>query len=140
MISGRAAAIPDAPAVTAVVPTVGRSPWLADSLAALRAQRGAGAIEILVVDQADAPLQLPPGLADRILRPGRNLGFAGGTNLGIAAARGDFVATVNDDASDCSITNNLVLAVIGIGSVGLKAEALVSSPTNRIEQSDQSHR
>jgi GT2 family glycosyltransferase len=98
MISGRAAATPDAPAVTAVVPTVGRSPWLADSLAALRAQRGAGAIEILVVDQADAPLALPPGLADRILRPGRTLGFAGGTNLGIAAARGDFVATVNDDA------------------------------------------
>ncbi len=92
-------AAPDAsPLVTAVVPTVGLSPLLASCLAALRAQRGAGEIEILVVDQADPPVALPPGLADRVLRPGRNLGFAGGTNLGIAAARGALVATVNDDA------------------------------------------
>ena len=34
-----------------------------------------------MVDQAPRPLALPPGLADRVLRPGRNLGFAGGTNL-----------------------------------------------------------
>jgi GT2 family glycosyltransferase len=93
-----AAAAPDAPLVTAVVPTVGRSPWLISSLAALRAQRYAGEIEILLIDQADLPVALPPGLADRVLRPGRNLGFAGGTNLGITAARGALVATVNDDA------------------------------------------
>jgi len=90
--------LPAAPEVTAVVPTVGRSPWLAACLQALRRQADAGSLEILVVDQAPQPLALPPGLADRVLRPERNLGFAGGTNLGLAAARGELLATVNDDA------------------------------------------
>jgi GT2 family glycosyltransferase len=89
---------PAAPEITAVVPTVGRSPWLAACLRALRRQADAAALEILVVDQAPQPLALPPGLADRVLRPERNLGFAGGTNLGLAAARGELLATVNDDA------------------------------------------
>ena len=87
-----------APETTVVVPTVGRSPWLAACLRALRRQADAAALEILVVDQAPQPLALPPGLADRVLRPERNLGFAGGTNLGLAAARGELLATVNDDA------------------------------------------
>jgi GT2 family glycosyltransferase len=89
---------PAAPETTAVVPTVGRSPWLAACLRALRRQADAASLEILVVDQAPQPLALPPGLADRVLRPERNLGFAGGTNLGLAAARGELLATVNDDA------------------------------------------
>ncbi|HVR07480.1 MAG TPA: glycosyltransferase [Thermoanaerobaculia bacterium] len=90
--------VPAAPEVSAVVPTVGRSPWLAACLQALRRQQGVGSLEIVVVDQSPEPLALPPGLADRVLRPGRNLGFAGGTNLGLAAARGELLATVNDDA------------------------------------------
>jgi GT2 family glycosyltransferase len=89
---------PAAPEITAVVPTVGRSPWLAACLRALRRQADAASLEILVVDQAPQPLALPPGLADRVLRPERNLGFAGGTNLGLAAAHGELLATVNDDA------------------------------------------
>jgi len=89
--------------VTAVVPTLGRSPWLAECLAALRREGGAG-MEIVVVDQGEptsAPAEIPPGLADRVLRPGRNLGFAGGVNLGIAAIAERAkaaVALVNDDA------------------------------------------
>ncbi len=81
--------------LSAIVPTLGRSPLLVPCLEALR--NGDNNIEILVVDQGERPVELPSGLADRILRPGRNLGFAGGTNLGIAAASGRFVATVNDD-------------------------------------------
>ncbi len=84
------------PRVAAVVPTLGRSPYLEDSLKALRAQ--GEPVEIVVVDQGDRPVDLPPGLADLTLRPGRNLGFAAGTNLGIAATEAEFVATVNDDA------------------------------------------
>ncbi len=80
-----------------MIPTLGRSPLLADCLAALRREAGVQ-IEILVVDQAPAPVELPPGLADQVLRPGANRGFAGGTNQGIAAARGTYIATVNDDA------------------------------------------
>ncbi|HKI03124.1 MAG TPA: glycosyltransferase family 2 protein [Thermoanaerobaculia bacterium] len=79
---------------SAVVPTLGRTPLLIPCLEALRAQ---GA-EIILVDQGEAPVEIPAGLADRILRPGRNLGFAAGTNLGIEAAKGEWIATVNDDA------------------------------------------
>lgn len=80
--------------VSAVVPTLGRSPWLIPCLEALRRE----GVEVIVVDQGEAAVELPAGLADRVLRPGRNLGFAGGTNLGIEAASAELVATVNDDA------------------------------------------
>ncbi len=50
--------------------------------------------ELLIVDNgSSAPL--PEGI--RILRPGRNLGFAGGANLGIAEARGEIVLILNPD-------------------------------------------
>jgi GT2 family glycosyltransferase len=81
--------------LSAIVPTLGRSPLLVPCLEALR--RDGHDIEIIVVAQGEAAMDLSAGLADRVLRPGRNLGFAGGTNLGIAAASGRFVATVNDD-------------------------------------------
>ncbi len=79
--------------VSAVVPTLGRSPWLLPCLEALRRE----GVEVIVVDQGETAVELPAGLADLVLRPGRNLGFAGGTNLGIEAASAELVATVNDD-------------------------------------------
>ena len=82
--------------LSAVVPTVGRSALLAACLEALR-RDGGRELEIVVVDQAPSPLALPAGLADRVLRPGRNLGFAAAANRGISAARGELVAVVNDD-------------------------------------------
>ena len=84
-------------AVTAVVPTLGRSPLLERCLQALRAQAGPETLEVLVVDQGPQPAAVPPGLADRVLRLGANLGFAGGTNAGIAAGDAGLVAMVNDD-------------------------------------------
>lgn len=80
--------------LSAVVPTLGRSPLLVSCLEALR-REGA---EIILVDQGDSPAAVPSGLADRTLRPGRNLGFAAGTNTGIFEAAGEWIATVNDDA------------------------------------------
>jgi GT2 family glycosyltransferase len=76
--------------VTAVVPTLGRSPWLVPCLEALRRE----GVEIIVIDQGETALDLP----DRVIRPGKNLGFAAATNLGIAASAQEYVATVNDDA------------------------------------------
>jgi GT2 family glycosyltransferase len=79
---------------SAIVPTLGRSPYL---LACLESLRREGA-EIILVDQGEAPAEAPGRLVDRRLRPEGNLGFAAGTNLGIAAASGEWIATVNDDA------------------------------------------
>ena len=51
--------------------------------------------ELLVVDNgSSAPF--PPGL--HVLRPGKNLGFAGGANAGVAAAKGGIVLILNPDA------------------------------------------
>lgn len=83
--------------VSAIVPTLGRSPWLTSCLEALRREGGQG-IEIVVVDQGEPAADLPRGLADRVLRPGSNLGFAAANNLGIAETTGRLIATVNDDA------------------------------------------
>jgi GT2 family glycosyltransferase len=51
--------------------------------------------ELVVVDNGSST-PLPAGL--RILRPGRNLGFAGGANVGVAAARGAILLILNPDA------------------------------------------
>ena len=50
--------------------------------------------ELLVVDNGSST-PLPEGI--RILRPGRNLGFAGGANLGVAEAKGAIVLILNPD-------------------------------------------
>lgn len=55
--------------------------------------------ELVVVDNAGVPdLTLASGCSGRILRPGRNLGFAGGANAGAAAARGARLLFLNSDA------------------------------------------
>lgn len=80
--------------VTAVIPTLGRSPWLVPCLEALK--KDAPEIEIVVIDQGET--STTTDLADKTLRLGRNLGFASATNLGITASSRELVATVNDDA------------------------------------------
>src|SRR5688572_16513243 len=82
--------------LTAVIPTLGRSPWLVPCLKAIKEDDPL--TEVVLIDQGEAAADLPEGLADRVLRPGRNLGFAAATNLGIAESKREFVATVNDDA------------------------------------------
>lgn len=101
--------------VTAVIPTLGRSPWLVPCLEALR--RDAPEIEIVLVDQGEKPVETSAAdMADKTFRLGRNLGFASATNLGIAASTREFVATVNDDA------------VIEPGWTGRLVEALDREP------------
>jgi hypothetical protein len=104
--------------VTAVIPTLGRSPWLGPCLEALR--RDAPEIEIVLIDQGEKPVGTDiadiADMADKTFRLGRNLGFASATNLGISASTREFVATVNDDA------------VIEPGWTGRLVEALDREP------------
>jgi hypothetical protein len=81
----------------AIVPTLGASPHLADALAALRAQAGER-LTIAVVWQGAGPPPAACAAADRLLTPGRNLGFAAAVNLALAADSAPLVALVNDDA------------------------------------------
>lgn len=57
--------------------------------------------ELVVVDNGSSgPLPTSPEPAGpyRLLRPGCNLGFAGGANAGVAAARGSLILLLNPDA------------------------------------------
>lgn len=86
--------------VSAVVLAYRDEPWLERCVDALLASTGV-AVEVVLVDNgctSGAVERL--GTLDRVVvvRPGRNLGFAGGCNAGAAVASGDVLALVNGDA------------------------------------------
>lgn len=90
------------PPISAVVVTFRTGSILWESLAALLAQPALA--EIIVVDNGNPPNdrklldQLAGGDSRlRLIRPGRNLGFAAGCNLGAAQATGRFLSFVNPD-------------------------------------------
>jgi GT2 family glycosyltransferase len=68
----------------------------------LAAGRGAAAgleVEWLLVDNGSDPAgrELLAGLPVRLLETGRNLGYAGGVNLGVASSRAELVLLMNPD-------------------------------------------
>lgn len=89
------------PSLSAVVPTWNGLRFLPACLAALRAQLGPDD-EIVLVDNASrdgAGAWAQRNAPDvRVLALPTNLGFAGGTAAGIAAARGELLLLINDDA------------------------------------------
>jgi GT2 family glycosyltransferase len=89
------------PPISAVIPTWSALRFLPACLSALRAQLGPQD-EIILVDNASrdqagdwARIYAPDV---RVVSLPQNLGFAGGTNAGIAAARGELLLLINDDA------------------------------------------
>lgn len=84
--------------ISAVMPTLGKSPWRARALEALDRERRDGVdLETVLVGPSPA-LASVSGPVDRLVDTGTPRGFAEATRLGIEAARGDWVAPVNDDA------------------------------------------
>lgn len=86
------------PAVTVVVPTLGRSPLLEECLRALRAEAERSGGEIVLVEQGAPVPEALGALADRRIHLARPVGFTAAVNLGIEAAEGRWIAVVNDDA------------------------------------------
>jgi GT2 family glycosyltransferase len=88
------------PTVSAVVLAYRDEPWLERCVEALLASTGVD-VEVVLVDNgcttdAVGRLAALPGVV--VVRPGRNLGFAGGCNAGAAVASGEVLALVNADA------------------------------------------
>ncbi|HET9443355.1 MAG TPA: glycosyltransferase family 2 protein [Acidimicrobiales bacterium] len=72
-------------------------PWLEPALASVAGQ----ADEVVVVDNGSPGTEVAEAArrhGARLERSDRNLGFAPGVNRGVAVARGDVVALLNDDA------------------------------------------
>jgi GT2 family glycosyltransferase len=91
---------PPVPTVTAVVLAWQAEPWLPRCVAALLASEKVS-VDVVLVDNGCTnddvtDLDGQPGVT--VLRPGHNLGFAGGCNAGAAAATGEYLALVNSDA------------------------------------------
>jgi GT2 family glycosyltransferase len=90
-----------APLVSIVIPHYNGREILLRCLAAL-AQDGYRPVEIIVVDNAsmdgsgDEAAQIHPAV--QLIKSPRNLGFAGGCNLGMRTARGKYFVLLNNDA------------------------------------------
>jgi len=88
-----------APAVSAVVLAYRDEPWLERSVHALLDSEGVD-VEVVLVDNGctdGAVDRLTPTPGVTVVRPGENLGFAGGCNAGVAAASSEFLALMNGD-------------------------------------------
>lgn len=91
---------PSAPRVSAVVLAYLEEPWVENCVRALLASDAVQA-DVIVVDNGcttTAVDRLKKMDRVTVLSPGRNLGFAGGCNLGATAATGEFIALINADA------------------------------------------
>lgn len=92
---------PDRPSISAIIPSWNALRYLPACLSALRAQL-TEADEIVLVDNGSrdgvAAWARHYALDVQLIVLPYNLGFAGGTNAGIAAARGELLLLCNDDA------------------------------------------
>ncbi|NNJ11686.1 glycosyltransferase family 2 protein [Chloroflexales bacterium ZM16-3] len=119
------------PPISAVIPTWNALRFLPACLSALRAQL-LPQDEIILVDNAsrdragDWARSHAPDV--RVIDLPENLGFAGGTNAGIAAARGELLLLINDDAmAEPGCVDSLWATLRGSPRAGAAAGALVFS-------------
>ena len=86
--------------VAAVIPTWNRRDLLATLLQNLAGQARPFE-EIIVVDNGstDDSAELAAGVGARVLKMGRNLGFAAAVNRGIEATDAEWVAILNNDVT-----------------------------------------
>ena len=119
------------PSVRAVIVSYADPSATARAVASLRAQTLRPS-EIVVVD--NHPAGSLGDLSATILRPGRNLGYPGGANLGAAGATTEWLLFLNPDAVAAPDAIETLLAVTGddVGSVG----AQIVLPDGRVNAGD----
>lgn len=125
------------PLVSVVVVTWNGAELLPSCLAALAAQTCDDA-ELIVVDNGsrDASRSVAAAVAPQahVVSLPANLGFAGGTNAGLAVAEGRYVALVNDDARLApDALARLFAALDADGRVGMAAPRIVLAASGRID-------
>ena len=85
------------PMFTVVIPTYGRPEFLAEAIASVTAQTFADFECVVVDDASPEPATLPPDPRLRLIRREHNGGPPAARNTGIDAARGTYVAFLDDD-------------------------------------------
>jgi GT2 family glycosyltransferase len=104
------------PLVSTIVVAFGKEAQLERCLRSIAAALAAvdGATEsIVVLNQVSDEERQTIGEEGRIIvDPGRNLGFAGGVAAGLAEARGEWIALINDD---CLVDEGAVVAMLAAG-------------------------
>jgi glycosyltransferase involved in cell wall biosynthesis len=126
------------PEFTVIVPTHRRAGFLDDALASLRAQTVEDFECVVVDDASPEPPALPEDPRFRLVRREVNGGPAAARNTGLQAARGRFVAFLDDD--DLFTPERLALGRRGLASAPLTIcwrRALDGSPgSNRVLEGD----
>ena len=91
---------PPAMIVRVIIVNWNSGPWLARSLASLRAHAGPGLAEVVVVDNAssDGSERIPLAPGERLIETRANLGFAKACNIGAAGATTPYLLFFNPDA------------------------------------------
>jgi GT2 family glycosyltransferase len=89
------------PSVSVIITTFNSRETLVSCLESVLAQKDAPEFETIVVDNGSSD-GTPESVSKRFpsvrtVRLGRNLGFAGGNNAGVMAARGEWTVLLNDD-------------------------------------------
>ena len=108
--------------VTVVMLAWGEEPLLAEAVSAALASTVD--VDVIVVDNGSPSVDAVRGTDGvTVLSPGRNLGFAGGCNLGASQASGDVVVFVNSDAV-VAPTALAALAEALVGDVALVSGSL----------------
>jgi GT2 family glycosyltransferase len=138
---------PPRPLCSVVIPSYNGRSWLESCLSSIARHRpGADgpAIEIIVADDAsgdDTASWLAATHPDvRLVRLGRNRGFCGAANAGIAAARGEFVQLLNNDTEVTAGWIEAGLAPFADSTVGSVAPlVLVRSDPSRVDSAGDSY-
>jgi len=113
-------------AVDVVVLTYGDEPFIGAAIGTVLASEGIRA-NVLLVDNGnttDAVRELEGIPRVTVLRPGRNLGFAGGVNYGASFGRSDTLAVLNADAGAAPGALASLVAVASEPEVAIAAASL----------------
>jgi GT2 family glycosyltransferase len=124
---------PTTPRVSAIVLAYQAEPFLRRSVEALLGSEKVD-VDVVLVDNGCTTddvnqLEKLPGVS--VLRPGENLGFTGGCNVGAAASTGEYVALINQDLVVEPGTPARLVEELGRPDVGVAAGTvlLAEDPT-----------
>lgn len=114
------------PMVSIVILAYGDQPLLGDCVKAATSSPGIDA-EVVIVDNGCNDKEVLAELAAervKIVDPGKNLGFAGGVNLGASLSDRPFLVLLNSDAVPCRAALASLVATLADPTVGLVTASL----------------